>query len=75
MHRFLNFPPNPCARLDGRKTLKLHKLQQIILLLFDIYIRKLTIKIEFVRIMKGMNGITDAYIFVCTHRLFHSYPS
>ena len=42
----LNFSPNPCARLNGWKTLKLHKLQQIMLVLFEIYIRKLIIRIE-----------------------------
>ena len=54
----LNFAPNLCARLDGRKMLKLHKLQQIMLVLFEIYMRKLIIRIE------SMNGITDVHIFV-----------
>ena len=58
---------NPCARLDGWKTLKLHQLQQIMLVLFEIYIQKLIIRIEsrFWSFNEGMNAITDAHIFVC----------
>ena len=37
---------NPCAQQDGWKTLKLHQLQQIMLVLFEIYIWKLFIRIE-----------------------------
>ena len=65
----LNFDPNPWAQLDvwkkKKKTLKLHQLQQIILVWFEIYIRKLIIIIEywFWSFDEGMNGITDAHIF------------
>ena len=57
---------NPCARLDGWKKLILHQLQQIMLVSFEIYIRKLIIRIEgwFWSFNEGMNGITDAHIFV-----------
>ena len=37
---------NLSARLDVWKTLKLHQLQQIMLVLFEIYIRKLVLRIE-----------------------------
>ena len=63
---------NPCARLDGWKTLQLHQLQQIMLVLFEIYIQKLIIRIEswFWSFNAGMNGITDAHIFVWRMRTF-----
>ena len=53
--------------------LKLHQLQQIMLVLFEIYIPKLIIRIEsrFWSFDEGMNGITNAHIFAS--RLFHSY--
>ena len=56
---------NPWARLDDWKTLKLHQLQQIMLVLFAIYIRKLIIWMEscFWSFNEGMNGITDAWSF------------
>ena len=62
----LNFSPNPCARMDGGKALNLHTLQQIMLVLFEIYIRKWITKIEswFWSFHEDMNGITDADIFV-----------
>ena len=54
-----------CSTLDGWKTLKLHHLQQIMLVLFEIYIRKLIIRIDswFWSFNEGMNGITNAHIF------------
>ena len=55
-------------RATGWKTLKLHQLQQIISFIwkFEIYIRKLIKRIEswFWSFTEGMNGITDAHIFV-----------
>ena len=59
----LNFAPNTCARLDGWKTLKLPQLQQIIFVLFEIYIRKLIMRIEswLWSFHEGMNGITRTF--------------
>ena len=59
-----NFAPNPCVWLDGWKMLKLHRLQQILLVLFEIYIRKLIIRIEswFWLLNEGMNGTADMHI-------------
>ena len=65
---------NPCARLDGWKTLKLHQLQQIMLVLFEIYLRKLIIRTEswFWSFDEGMNGITDTHIFCIADYTFNS---
>ena len=61
---------NPCARLDGWKTLKLHQFHQIMLVLFEICTQKLIIRIEswFWSFNGGMNGIAQ-----CAFRLIHSY--